>query len=401
MDISASKKVNENLVWDKYIFDCENVNGLSASEKKAAKNALTYLKELLGERFLQRIYNQQSLRAPHPLGFYILNQVAGTRLHLIKYVEALQAVQQSKNFKSLLKRFKDTENFTEGASVLEVALEFYRTGFQIEFDPEVFVTDQSGNSKLKHPDLKVTSKTTNETAIVEVSQLKQSDRWREASNVMNFISPLVWSESGSENLTIYAQLNSNFNVGRIEETSEKLRHLVAEVKRTRDLQTLVTDCIEAGIALSDNETPLKDWADSRGISHCISGPPVEYNELPRILEKIKGKLSQLPETLPGIIVIPANQSALFLHYNNDTDLIVDYISEHINNYPRIFCVVLSYRFISGEPDNSYASATPEFAFASRTAKGLTEQSLVVFNETCNISMSYALTQEIRRTFIYV
>lgn len=125
----------EYLNWDKYILNCENISGLTNTEKEAAKDALIYLRSKLGERFLHRIYNSHSKRPPHPLGLTILNQVASTRLDLIRYAEGLRAVGNAKNFKGLLKRFKDSEEFAEGSSVLDVSLEFHRTGLILSSIP--------------------------------------------------------------------------------------------------------------------------------------------------------------------------------------------------------------------------------------------------------------------------
>ncbi len=164
--ISPTSEREEYLNWDNYILNCENISGLTNAEKEAAKDALIYLRNKLGERFLHRIYSPQSRRASHPLGFTILNQVASTRLDLIRYAEGLRAMENAKNFKGLLKRFKDAKEFAEGSSVLDVSLEFHRTGFDIEFEPEVFVTDQTNKVRRRFPDLRVSSRNTKETAII-------------------------------------------------------------------------------------------------------------------------------------------------------------------------------------------------------------------------------------------
>jgi hypothetical protein len=193
-------------------------------------------------------------------------------------------------------------------------------------------------------------------------------------------------------------MTASFNASRIEETQNHIIKVIEGVKRTGEFRTLVTDCIEIGIAPTDKEDLLKDWARSRGLSESIAGPPVESDELARLIEKIKSKLSQLPDTLPGIIVIPVTQSTLFFRY--PTEIVVDTISREISRFPKLFCVAVTQAFVTGE-DNSYATANADFAFVHRNTKGLTEQSIVVFNKLCAVPMSYAFTQQVRRTFIYI
>ena len=110
------------------------------------------------------IHNPQSRRPPHPLSFTLLNQVASTRLHLIRYAEILQALENAQNYNRVFSKFKKPEECEEAISVLDVALEFHRAGFDIEFEPQVFVTNQKNISLKKFPDLRVISKTTKETA---------------------------------------------------------------------------------------------------------------------------------------------------------------------------------------------------------------------------------------------
>lgn len=389
----------EYLNWEKYISNCKNINGLTAAEKEAAKDALMYLRDKLGERFLYKIYDPRSKRPPHPLGLAILNQVASTRLDLVRYAEALRAMENAKNFNGLLKRFKNSEEFNEGESVLKVALECHRAGFDIEFDPEVFVTDQRGRIRQKFPDLKVTGRDTKESGIIEVTELKRSERWEQSFADSDHIVSFYFAELSAAKLTMWADMNANFNQSRVDETLSLVRQTIEEVKQTGEFRTLITDCIEVGVTPSDNQEPLEQWAKNRGISPGISGPPVESNELGRIIEKIKGKLSQLPEDKPGIIVIPATQSTLLWRY--DTELIVDFLLDKISAYPKVFCVVLTHSFVTGGIDKSYATATTDFAFVSRSIKGLSEQTVVIFNKAYAGSMSYALLQQIRRTFLYI
>lgn len=389
----------EYLNWDKYISNCEDISGLSAAEKKAAKEAMIYLRDKLGERFLLKIYNPQSKRSPHPLGFTILNQVASTRLDLIRYAEALQAMEGAKNFNRLLKKFKDPKEFLEGHSVLRVSLEFHRTGFDIEFEPHVLVTDQNNRVRNRFPDLRVISTRTKESAIVEVTELKRSAQWEQSLADSNPVVSLLFSDLSASRLTMWADMNDNFNSSRIEETLALIKQTIEDVKQTGEFRALITDCIKVGITQRDNEEPLKAWAKEHEVSPGIAGPPIESDELIRAIEKIKGKLSQLPATEPGIIVIPTTQSGLFWRYNVES--IVNFLSAKISAYPKVFCVVLTDGFFDGVMDESYAISTSEYAYVNRHIKGVSERVIVIFNDSYSGPMSYSLLQQLRRTFLYV
>lgn len=396
---SSTSNREELLNWDKYISNCENISGLSTEEKKAAKEAMIYLREKLGDRFLLKTYHPKSKKTPHPLGFAILNQVASTRLDLIKYAEALQAVEGSVNFNRLLKRFKDPEAFSEGCSVLEVSLEFYRAGFQIEFEPQVLVIDQNNKVRTKFPDLRVISNKTNETAIVEVTELKRSANWKQSFADSNPIVSLIFSELSSAGLIMWADMNSNFNSSRVEETLTSIQQLIEDVKQSGEFQYLITDCIQVGITPENYKEPLKEWAEKQGISPGISGPPIESNELIRMVEKIKGKLSQLPATESGIIVIPATQSGLLWQY--EVELIVGFLAEKVRDYSKVFGIVVIDSFFDGVADESYAIATSDYAYVNRHNKGVSERSIIIFNKNYGGPMSYTLLQQLRRAFLYI
>ena len=62
--------------------------------------------------------------------------------------------------------------------------------------------------------------------------------------------------------------------------------------------------------------------------------------------KIRNKLAQLPEDLPGVIVIPATASMMFNFY--DPLLIIEVLKEEVGRYPRLWGVVLLHNFMGGE-----------------------------------------------------
>src|SRR5258708_19579100 len=112
---------DDYLVWENYVRRFDTLPGLSASEKQAAKDSLTYLQRIFGDNFLRRAYEQRESRNPHPLIQMIMMQAAWRRLWLIRFATALDSVQAASNFKGLLKRLRNGDRFSEGESVLQVS----------------------------------------------------------------------------------------------------------------------------------------------------------------------------------------------------------------------------------------------------------------------------------------
>src|SRR5207253_6078449 len=87
--------------WDKYIEQCDLID-LSAADKKRAKNSYQYLRGILGEGYLKRADKQRN-----PMFFrYFSNFAPRARLSMIRFAEALKALETVPNFKAVLKRIK-------------------------------------------------------------------------------------------------------------------------------------------------------------------------------------------------------------------------------------------------------------------------------------------------------
>jgi hypothetical protein len=326
-----------------------------------------------------------------------MQQAPWSRFWLTRFANALRVLEEAENFKGLLKRVKDSEKFAEGESVLEAAFQLYGAGFKVSFDPEILVTDRGGNRSVKKPDLKAVDEETGEEVIVEVSLLTRSAGWRRSEEITSFILPLLFGDLSPARLTMYARMSENFDETRVEETVAELKSLIEEVKSTGEFRALVNDCIEAGIALQDNEEPLKRWATERNVEPGIAGPPVYSNEMARAVMKIRDKLAQLPDELPGIIVIPTTGSTLFHRYPLNS--IVEALSAEVSRYPKVLCVVLSHGYFGGEIMESFSATFEQHAVVNRSVGGaLKEQSLVLLNPGCTAPVSDALLRKIHDAF---
>lgn len=122
--------------WDKYI-QCWNQSELDDADRQRTNDSLRYLRNVLGERYLMIADRQRN-----PMLFwYFTDSSDGARLSMIRFAEALRALEGSTGYKASLKRVrrpKNIEELLEGRSVVEVAYKFFRAGFSIEeFEPRV------------------------------------------------------------------------------------------------------------------------------------------------------------------------------------------------------------------------------------------------------------------------
>jgi hypothetical protein len=135
------KTMEDRWSWDKYIQQVDFIE-LSTLDRQRAKDALVYLRGLLGEGFLQRAETE---RNPIYLRFFV-NAAPPARLALIRFVDALTALEGTRNVRSALRDIKrrlktpeDLERLTEKLSMVQVAHKFLMGGFDVEFDPVINV----------------------------------------------------------------------------------------------------------------------------------------------------------------------------------------------------------------------------------------------------------------------
>src|SRR5918912_4213107 len=94
--------------WDKYIQRWDQ-SELGGSEKKRTNDSLRYLRSTLGEGYLRR-----ADRRRNPMLFWHFTDWSnGARLSMIRFAEALKALEASKDFKAILKRVRRPKSLEE------------------------------------------------------------------------------------------------------------------------------------------------------------------------------------------------------------------------------------------------------------------------------------------------
>jgi hypothetical protein len=378
--------------WDRYILLCEAVEGITDEEKERAREALHNLRHVLGETFLRK-----AILKGHPIRRIILNNALWTRHWLIRLADEFDALSIAEGFSKILRRFKKSDQAVEAESVLRVAFLFRRAGFTVSFEPEVSVTQQSGQRRQKYPDLKLVDDETKEEIIVEVSKLALSDSHRRAIALTDFTPFFMLDVLGPQNLTIYAEMSESFDESHVDETVRMLTQLADEAAKAGEFRALVNEYIVAGIVPRGDEERLKEWASERGISPAFAGPLVSSDEIARTRMKIRDKLAQLPEDRPGIIAIPATSSMMFHYY--EPQLIAEVLKEEVSRYPRLWAVILFHNHFGGQPSDPAVVMLGADAIINKSmAHIFQEKTVILLNESCRLPVSQSSREKIFGAF---
>jgi hypothetical protein len=334
--------------WDKYLEQLDLIE-LSSVDNKGAKDALISLRSFFGENFLKRCFQKG-----HPLRSDFANSAPIARLQLTRLAECIHFAERCPGFDQVAKRLKRPRDYAEAATVLETAADFGHAGFDITFEPKVSVTSISGRITTKKPDLILSSPDTDEKVIVEVSRLRKSAAQVKSSSTFD----TIWSaihqvmqessliELDHENNTHvfrhilpYADILQDLVEGELVQIVEDITTLAEKVRTTNQFQELlIPNKIEVAISPIDDHSRATRWAQDRGLEDLIRGPALPLHETHRTRIKIGDKITQLPVSLPGIIVIPTTETLMF--FTHGIAEIIDDIGSEILRYPQLICIIL-------------------------------------------------------------
>jgi hypothetical protein len=396
--------------WDKYIQQCDLID-LSDGDKRRAKESYQYLRGVLGEGYLKRAYRQRN-----PMLFWYFTNAANlARLSLIRFTEALKALEGAPGYKAILRRIKRPKNLDEmieGKSVIEVAQKFLRAGFSVEFEPRVSVKDHRGVAGPKNPDMRIIDAETGEEVIVEVSRMLPSD----GQNLTSRTYEVIWNVLVRDAMLCDPEALKNVLAPRhilprakilrsIEEEElkgivEQIRNLVDRVRASGKFgELIIPDTIEVGIASYDDHDRAREWAASRGMreNDHVEGADILTDEISRARVKLRDKLKQLPEDRPGIVVlIPAGTNLILFVY--DIRWLVAALAEEVERHSKLLCAVMFHTFDEGGKESFSVNLGPHvFTKLVRSDKA-TEQSLIIRNPACKHSLAAETLEKVGTAF---
>jgi hypothetical protein len=396
--------------WDKYI-QRWNLSELSDAKRLRTEGSLRHLRQSLGEGYLKRADRQGN-----PLLFwYFTDWSDGARRSMIRFTEALKALEGAPNFKAILRRIKNPKNLDElleGLSVIEVAYRFSHAGFSIEFEPTVLVTNHRGVDGPKNPDMKVVDTGTGEEIIVEVSRMKPSDHQNLTSHTYHAIHNVLVYESmqcdpeALKNPTIprhilpYAKIFRGIAEDELKGIIKQIRKLVDQVRTSGEFgELIIPDTIEVGIASYDNHAPAREWAANRGMRehNLVEGANILTDEIARAKVKLRVKSKQLPDDKPGIIVLtPANENVIL--FVCDISWLAATMADEAAKYPKLLRTIMFHTFDDGK-DESWSVNIGQHSYTRMVrSDGAVEQSLTIRNQACNHILSATTLEKVEAAF---
>jgi hypothetical protein len=395
--------------WDNYIRRW-NLSELNEVERRRTEDALRYLRVTLKEGYLRRADRQRN-----PMLFwYFTDWSDGARRSMIRFAEALKALEGTPGYKAILKRVrrpKDLDELLEGKSVVEVAYKFFRAGFSVEeFEPRVRVTNRQGVEGPKNPDMRVVDRETGEEIIVEVSRMQPSDSQNLTSHTYHVIHEVLVFESMQcdpeawKNLTCprhilpYAKIHRGIEKKELDGIVEQIRKLVEQVRASGEFgELIIPDTIEVGIASYDDHAPAREWAASRGMDDLVEGANILKDEIWRARVKLRDKLRQLPDEKPGIVVLtPANENVIF--FVCDMRQLAAALAEESAGSPKLLRTVIFQSFDDGKDESWSVDLGPHTYTRLIKSDGSAEQSLTIHNTACKHPLAPGTLEKVDFTF---
>lgn len=397
--------------WDKYIQQCDLIS-LSDADRRRAKDSYRYLRGVLGEGYIKRAYRQGN-----PMLFWYFTNAANlARLSLIRFAEALRALEGAPGYRAILRRIKRPKNFdelVEGKTVIEVAQKFLRVGFSVEFEPLVSVTDHRGVAGPKNPDMRIVDGETGEEIIIEVSRMLPSDGQNLTSRTYEVIWGVLVRDAmlndpealknvlAPRHILPRARILRGIEEDELKGIVQQIRDLVDRVRASGEFgELIIPDTIEVGIASYDDHDRAREWAAGRGMreNDQIEGADILTDEISRTKVKLRDKLKQLPEDRPGIVVlIPAGPNLVLFVY--DIRWLVASLAEEVEKHPKLLCAVMFHTFQEGGKESFSANLGPHVFTKLVRSDKVTEQSLIIRNPACKHSLTAGTLEKVGSAFL--
>ncbi len=358
--------------WEKLSYDCGSLGELTEIEKEKAKESFLFLKNELGEDFLEKAFTDF-----HPICWYIMNQAPWTRRWIAYFKEMIFEVKGKDGYNSLLERIKDRNKFVEGFSVLENAYKFSKVGLDVSFDHGIKVYD-----KIKKPDLKLTDKNNKMELFVEISNLNTSVQTKEAEETNWPISMCLMKNT--HYISFSVRIHKVIYPSHLNDIVNELERKIKKCMEENVFHELIEEnTIEIGIAPKINERVLENWALQKGLKIGeITGPFIEGDEVFRIKQKIKNERKQLPTDYSNILIIENNQPQLI---NCDYERVKNELEETIYKYPELLFIIIFNKYQGFEDKKHKPYIENDYYIYIRKNKPdlfLIEQYLVIINKYC-------------------
>lgn len=399
------KDEDDYVRWGKYDQQLDMIE-LTDSDRGRVRKAITYLRKLLGENFLQ-IAREQGNPIYH---WFFTNFAPGARRELASFAEALESLEDAGKFGDLVARIKDFRRAEEAFTVLDAAYKFLSAGFTVNFDPVVMVADKNGVMQPKMPDLQLTNEETGEDIYVEVSRLRTSAKQDLTSHTSGVLwgvvrtammdDPGVWEDlTKPKHVQPYVRVERALDDGELRDIAGKVVEVIRDVIATKEYREFsVEGTMEMAVSPSHDHSRAKEWAAARKMRIFVEGPRIPFNEIHRAKGKIFDKLHQLPDDKPGIVLIPAAAGNLMFFVYDVRQIILE-LADEVSRHPKLLCAVLSHSFSHSGEAEQFAAALGNHVVCSRGRGDMsTEQTVIINNDACVMPVTESSGAKIRKAF---
>jgi hypothetical protein len=376
--------------WDKYIEYIKRNPELEEAKRAILAEIYTFLKAELGKDYIGKCYTDGKNLVNHWLtskGFYyselnwLYDSLAYFKNTNCNYIKLLGHLISNKKCN------------LEGIPFLIAGDSLRKAGFNVVFEPEV--------DHVKKPDLKIINPLNGEIVYGEISKLNESDP-REKSGLTYNMMMHVFMHTGPT-IPFAGKIE---RAGTRDELEKVHKYIFSKKQKAWEEKIFIkigldeTDGIaECAVAHPDKESEIKEWEKNGKYSGIgqIRGLALDFDETPRIIQKILKEAPQIPPDYPGIIYIPL--TPLYFMYCFDLTSATDKIRQTLSKYLNILGVCL-YSHL-GNQSEPMGFIEHDF-FQRKMVHGNTQQDfLFVLNKNCNLKVYPDTLMKLYSSFLNV
>ncbi len=318
------EKMPENEDWSYYISLLQKDEELDEIQKKIILDGWVELKQIFNDEWI-------TANKWHPLLGYLKNQALWSRLWLAYFGKRLSELkgEVDDELKQRLRKYEFYQAYAE----IEVASKLKENGYGATFIKR--------KKKEKKPDILV--KYDNRELCVEVTMKFTSDDWRENRKTFMELTAFSHQYQGINYFcTIY---KSPLSTPKIKELKGKIKEKIEKVKETGYEEFIEPNVFECYICTDENISQVPPEKQTiKGPEEFVDGS----NQIRRIRGAIKGKVKQLCNDKPNILVIYENSGfdlvIPFIDQNRIRDL-VNNLDETVNEFSQLSALVVIWSFI--------------------------------------------------------
>lgn len=247
------------------------------------------LSNVLGEENLFEQY--------HPLQAELGNLAPQAVERVTALVEMIRAFENNGIFQDdILQRLSLPRQYPSARFELEIAYFIQESGESVEF-----VDPKSEHGK-RQPDLLV-----NGTLPIEIKRLQEPSHMVEQSRFFSDINQAAYQGGAPSKFRRAGRIHRELAEPEKEEFIDRIENAIPRVKAGETVEIRETSLGEVDyemyLAPHEKEDSLKTWMEKHEVKGPLSGPPQTRNDIIRLKRSILNKVEQLPEQVPGVVLI--------------------------------------------------------------------------------------------------